>query len=298
MTKNNDKPKYDSKNFRLTKDDVKKVFDVLSKSLQIDDNLCKKDSKKAGTKKLLDAYAKRVDSAIEMAKNTMLDLLTNDNQDAQTNRAARNIFLHAKSEADDKELTQDALAFVMKHLNDEKAEKLIHTEIIPNKKKDRKTVKVSFPPHATHNIASKSVKSTFFANLSKKEVNTNSATDTDTDTTNDSDISPQTKKLSWSVVKEIPAFMMGHKKKLEEKAATIRTKYNKNTRIKNENGVLVLATKVRGKTWTNIDKDTDIEKTDLDEILGLETGYKKTETKEIVLTRFESDLESDLPKLE
>ena len=147
------------------------------------------------------------------------------------------------------------------------------------------------------NRDNKSARSLFLDNLKKgnKDKNTNETTTEVTNDTNDADMT-KTDGLSWSVAKETPHYMMDHKKKLEKTAFEIRKKFkNKKTRVKIEDGILCLITRNKGGDWTDIDKDTDIDKETIDNILGLPKGYSKTEEKETVISNLKSAL-SNLPK--
>ena len=294
---NNHKTKYNSNNFRVTQNDVTVIFDEVAEQLRLVNfwpNQKTPAKYQGNAKKLLDEYVGRVELAIKEAKKAMQDLLTNNEQDEQSNRAAKNLYLYTKDKSDELTATKDAEKFVKDRVNPE-AHKHIRTQHIPSKTKtDTKTIKASFPSYATFNRDNKSARSLFLDNLKKgnKDKNTNETT---TEVTNDADMT-KTDGLSWSVAKETPHYMMDHKKKLEKTAFEIRKKFkNKKTRVKIEDGILCLTTRNKGGDWTDIDKDTDIDKEMIDIVLGLPKGYSKTEEKETVISNLKSAL-SNLPK--
>lgn len=294
---NNHKTKYNSSNFRVTQNDVTVIFDEVAEQLRLVNfwpNQKTPAKYQGNAKKLLDEYVGRVELAIKEAKKAMQDLLTNNEQDEQSNRAAKNLYLYTKDKSDEQTATKDAEKFVKDRVNPD-AHVHIRAQHIPNKTKtDTRTIKVSFPSYASFNRENKSARSLFLDNLKKgnKDKNTNETT---TEVTNDADMT-KTDGLSWSVAKETPHYMMDHKKKLEKTAFEIRKKFkNKKTRVKIEDGILCLITRNKGGDWTDIDKDTDIDKEMIDIVLGLPKGYSKTEEKETVISNLKSAL-SNLPK--
>ena len=294
---NNHKTKYNSINFKVTQNDVTVIFDEVAEQLRLVNfwpNQKTPAKYQGNAKKLLDEYVGRVELAIKEAKKAMQDLLTNNEQEEQSNRAAKNLYLYTKDKSDELTATKDAEKFVKDRVNPD-AHVHIRAQHIPNKTKtDTRTIKVSFPSYGSFNRENKSARSLFLDNLRKgnKDKNTNETT---TEVTNDADMT-KTDGLSWSVAKETPHYMMDHKKKLEKTAFEIRKKYkNKKTRVKIEDGILCLITRNKGGDWTDIDKDTDIDKEMIDIVLGLPKGYSKTEEKETVISNLKSAL-SNLPK--
>ena len=112
-TTNNDVPKtnYNSNNFRITQNDATVIFDEVAEQLRLVNFLRnqKELAKYQGNaKKLLDEYVGRVELAIKDPKKAMQDLLTNNAQDAESNRAAKNLYLYTKDKTDEQTATEDA----------------------------------------------------------------------------------------------------------------------------------------------------------------------------------------------
>ena len=211
---NNHKTKYNSSNFRVTQNDVTVIFDEVAEQLRLVNfwrNQKEPAKYQGNAKKLLDEYVGRVELAIKEAKKAMQDLLTNNAQDDQSNRAAKNLYLYTKDKSDELTATKDAEKFVKDRVNPD-AHVHIRAQHIPNKTNtDTRTIKVSFPSYGSFNRDNKSARSLFLDNLKKgnKDKNTNETT---TEVTNDADMT-KTDGLSWSVAKETPHYMMDHKKK-------------------------------------------------------------------------------------